>query len=132
MSQTLRFVVEKVKNNMGKNIRCCLPLWSFLIKVFLDKAFVPNIVHPKAAWRDSLTFLQTVQIQKRAAWPHNYKSFFMLNSAEHEISMLDKYHLINLLEELLIYRKFHCFSLSNQTFRFDFSYTLKHQRDFKV
>ena len=41
--------------------------------------------------------------------PHDYKSFFMLDSAEHEISMLDKSHLINLLEELSIYRKFHCF-----------------------
>ena len=58
---------------------------------------------------------------------HDYKSFFMLNSAEHEMSMLDKSHLINPLEELLIYRKFHCFCLSNQTFKFDFSYTLKHQ-----
>ena len=45
----------------------------------------------------------------------------MLNSAEHEISMLDKSHLTNLLEELLIYRKFNCFCLSTQTFKFDFS-----------
>ena len=60
-------------------------------------------------------------------WPHDYKSFFMLNSAEHEISMLDKSHLINLLEELLIYRKFHCFCLSNETFKFELSYTLYHQ-----
>ena len=37
--------------------------------------------------------------------PHDYKRFFMLNSAEHEVSMLDKSHLINLLEELLIFRK---------------------------
>ena len=55
----------------------------------------------------------------------------MLSSAEHEISMLDKSHLINLLEKLLIYRKFRCFCLSNQTFKFDLSYTLKHQCDFK-
>ena len=60
-------------------------------------------------------------------WPRDYKSLFMLNSAEHEISMLDKSRLINLLEELLIYRKFHCFYISNQTFEFDFSYTHKHQ-----
>ena len=44
-------------------------------------------------------------------WPHDYgpmiiKVFFMLNSAEHEISMLDKSHLINLQEEHLIYRIF--------------------------
>ena len=65
-------------------------------------------------------------------WPHDYKSFFMLNSTEHEISMLDKSHLVNLLEALLIYRKFHRFCLSNQTFKFDFSYNLKHQWDFKV
>ena len=56
----------------------------------------------------------------------------MLNSTEHEILILDKSHLINLLDELFIYRKFHCFCLSNQSFKFDFSYTLKHQRDFKV
>ena len=62
----------------------------------------------------------------------DYKSFFALNSAEHEISMLDKPRLINLLEELLIYGKFRCFYLSNQTFKFDFSYTHKHQRDFEV
>ena len=60
-------------------------------------------------------------------WPHDYKRFFMLNSAEHEISMLDKSHLINLQHELLIYRKFHCFCPSNQTFKFDFAYTLKCQ-----
>ena len=64
--------------------------------------------------------------------PHDYKSFFMLSSAEHGISMLDKSHLINFLEELLIYTKFHCLCLSNQTFKFNFSYTLKHQWDFKV
>ena len=60
-------------------------------------------------------------------WPHDYKNVFMLNSADHEISMFDKSNMINLLEEILIYRKFHCFSLSNQTFKFDFSYTPKHQ-----
>ena len=38
----------------------------------------------------------------------------MLNSAEHEISMLDKSHLINPLGELLIYRKIYCFFQSNQ------------------
>ena len=45
------------------------------------------------------------------------KFFFMLNSSEHEISMLDKSHLINLLEELLIKSKFHYSCLSNQTFK---------------
>ena len=64
--------------------------------------------------------------------PMIIKSFFMLNSAEHEISMLDKSHLITFLGELLIDRNFHRFCLSNQTFKFDFSYTLKHQWDFKV
>ena len=44
------------------------------------------------------------------------KFFFMLNSTEHKISVLDKSHLINLLEELFIYRKFHCFCLSSLTF----------------
>ena len=36
----------------------------------------------------------------RTVRPHDHKSFFMLSSAEHEISMLDKSHSINLLEEL--------------------------------
>ena len=58
--------------------------------------------------------------------PHDYKKFFMLNSAEHEISMLGKSHLINLLDKLFIYRKFHCFCLSNETFKFELSYTLYH------
>ena len=59
--------------------------------------------------------------------PHDNrsKSFFMLNWAEHEISMLDKSCLINLLEELFIYKEFHCFCPSNQTYKFDFLYTLK-------
>ena len=38
--------------------------------------------------------------------PHDYEKKIMLNLAEHGISMLDKSHLINLLEELLIYRNF--------------------------
>ena len=69
----------------------------------------------------------TQKLSEQELWPHDYKRFFMLNSAEHEISMFDKSHLINLLDELLIYRKFHCFCPSNQTFKFDFSYTLKRQ-----
>ena len=64
--------------------------------------------------------------------PHDYKRFFVLSSAEHEILMLDKSRSLNLLDEVLISRKFHCFCLSNQTFKFDFLYTLKHQWDFKV
>ena len=31
-------------------------------------------------------------------WARAYKTFFMLNSAEHEISKLDKFNLINPLE----------------------------------
>ena len=53
--------------------------------------------------------------------------FSMLNPAEHEISILDKSHLIKLLRERSIYRNFHCFCPSNQTFKFDFLYNLKHQ-----
>ena len=41
------------------------------------------------------------QTMSSVVWSHDYKSFFMLNSTEHEISMLDKTHLINPLEELL-------------------------------
>ena len=41
------------------------------------------------------------------SWPRAYKNFFMLNSAEHEISKLDKSNLINLLERVLT-----CFCLS--------------------
>ena len=44
----------------------------------------------------------------------------MFNPVEHEISMLDKSHLVKLLDELLINRKYQCFCLSNQTFKFDF------------
>ena len=62
----------------------------------------------------------------RSTGPMIINVFFMLNSADHEILMLDK-SLINLLEEFLICRKFHCFCLSNQTLKFDFSYTLRHQ-----
>ena len=36
----------------------------------------------------------------KVVWPDDYKSFFMLNWAEHEISMLDESHLINLLGDL--------------------------------
>ena len=50
--------------------------------------------------------------------PCAYKTFFMLNSAEYEISKLDKSNLINLLEKLLTFEDFHCFCLSNQSFKF--------------
>ena len=33
-----------------------------------------------------------------STWPRAYKTFFVLNSAEHEISKLDKSNLINFLE----------------------------------
>ena len=50
--------------------------------------------------------------------PCAYKTFFMLNSAEYEISKLDKSNLINLLGKLLTFEDFHCFCLSNQSFKF--------------
>ena len=57
--------------------------------------------------------------------PRAYETFFMLNSAKHEISKLDKSNLINLLERRLTCRDFHCFCLSNQSFKFNFPYSLK-------
>ena len=59
------------------------------------------------------------------AYPCAYKTFFVLNSAEHEMSKLDKSNLINLLEKLLIFRDFHCFCISNHSLKFNFLYTLK-------
>ena len=64
--------------------------------------------------------------------PHAYKTFFMLNSAEHEISKLDKSNLINLLEKLLTCEDFHCFCLSNQSFKFNLPYSLKDKLGFKT
>ena len=57
----------------------------------------PNMQSPKVnrAGKQKVDYCRT-------CWSHDHKSFFMLNSAEHEISMLDKSHLINLLDELLI------------------------------
>ena len=60
-----------------------------------------------------------------------YKTFFMLNSADNEISKLDKSNLINLLEKLLTCKDFHCFCLSNQKFKFNLSYILKDKLSFK-
>ena len=57
--------------------------------------------------------------------PCAYKTFFMLNSAEHEISKLDKSSLINLLEKLLTCKDFHCFRPLNQNFKFNLPYILK-------
>ena len=60
--------------------------------------------------------------------PHDYISLFVLNSTEHEISMLDKCHLINLLEKLLIASAdqikllnwiSHTLSSINDTFKFE-------------
>ena len=65
-------------------------------------------------------------------WPRAYKTFFMLNSAEHEISKLDKSNLINLLEKRLTCGDFHCFCLSNQSFKFNLPYSLKDKLGFKV
>ena len=39
--------------------------------------------------------------------PCAYKTFFMLNSAEHEISKMDKSNLINLLDNCLTCGDFH-------------------------
>ena len=65
-------------------------------------------------------------------WPCAYKTFFMLNSAEHEISKLDKSNLINLLEKLLTCKDFSCFCPSNQSFKFNLPYILKDELSFKV
>ena len=62
--------------------------------------------------------------------PRAYKTFFMLNSAEHEISKLDKSNLINLLEKLLTCEDFQCFCLSNQGFKFSLPYILKDKLSF--
>ena len=43
--------------------------------------------------------LKTIWMEIRT---HDIKSFLMLNSAEHEISMLDKSHFMNPLEEIFI------------------------------
>ena len=61
-----------------------------------------------------------------------YKTFFMLNIAEHEISKLDKSNLINLLEKLLTCGDFHCFCLSNQSFKSNRPYSLKDKLGFQV
>ena len=84
---------------------------------------IPVIVYPFHMW---------VNPFPNKPWPHAYKTFFMLNSAEHEISMLNKSNLIHVLESLLTFGDFRCFYLSNQSFKFDFSYYLKHKWDFKV
>ena len=54
--------------------------------------------------------------------PCAYKSFFILNSAEHEISKLDNPNLINLWKKLLTCADFHGFCLSNQSFKFNIPY----------
>ena len=64
--------------------------------------------------------------------PCAYKTFFMLNSAEHEISKLDKSILINLLEKILTCGDFHCFYLLNQSFKFNLPYSLKDKLGLKV
>ena len=57
--------------------------------------------------------------------PCAYKTFFMLNSAELEISKLDKSNLINLLDKLLTSGDFHCFCLSNRSFKINLPHSLK-------
>ena len=64
-------------------------------------------------------------------WPCAYKTFFMLNSAEHEISMLSKSNLVNLLDKLLACGDTYYFCQSNQSFEFNLQYSLKHKLDFK-
>ena len=64
--------------------------------------------------------------------PRAYKTFFMLNSAEHEISMLDKTNLIDLLDKLLACGDTDYFCRSNQSFKFNLPYSLKHKFDLKV
>ena len=68
----------------------------------------------------------------KAFRPRAYKTFFMLNSAEHEILKLDKSNLINLLEKLLTCEDFHYFCLSNQSFKLNLPYSLKNKLGFKV
>ena len=58
--------------------------------------------------------------------------FFMCNSAKHEISLLNKSYLINILKSLLTCGDFRCFYLSNQSSKLDFPYNLTHKWDFKV
>ena len=72
------------------------------------------------------------QTCKNQAWPCAYKTFFMLNSAQHEISKLDKSNLINVLEKVLTCDDFHCFCLLNQSFKFNLPYILKNKLSFKV
>ena len=64
--------------------------------------------------------------------PYAYKTFFMLNSAEHEISKLNKSNLINLLEELLTYEDCHSFCLLNQSFKYNLPYSLNDKLGFTV
>ena len=57
--------------------------------------------------------------------PRTYKTSFVLNSAEHGISKLDKFNLINLLEKPLTCGDLHCFCLSNQNFDLIFHTVLR-------
>ena len=75
------------------------------------------------------TFWST-SLELRKPRPCAYKTFFMLNSAEHEISKLDKSNLINLLEKLLTCGHFHCFCLANQSFKFNLPNSLKDKSGF--
>ena len=56
----------------------------------------------------------------------------MLNSAECEVSKLDKSNLINLLQKLMTCGDFHCFCLANQSFKSKLSYSLKDKAGFKI
>ena len=85
---------------------------------------------------DGLAYQKSCYIQMlvniKTIWFFANKTFFMLNSVEHEISKVDKSNLINLLEKFLTCGDFHCFCLSNQSFKFSLPYSSKYKLGFKV
>ena len=68
-----------------KNVSNCITIETILISAN-NIGFKREIMDSE--WYHSLLF---------GLWPRAYKTFFMLNSAEHEISMLNKSNLIKLL-----------------------------------
>ena len=60
---------------------------------FVDalRPLLQSVVHVMYFSAHIYIFFAWISLKKNIR-PHDYKSFFMLNSAEHEISMLDKSH----------------------------------------
>ena len=65
-----------------------------------------------------------------AVGPCAYENFLMLNSAEHEISKLDKSNLIKLFEKFFTFADLYCFYLSNKSFEFNLPYSFKDKLGF--